>query len=294
MRRKNVCGTAYGVKRTAGSLQPELAYIVYVSSKKPQGRLASADRIPPKVTRLGMTLPTDVVELGSLRLHSLYNNLAKPRFIRDDITPGGTVTSFIRTGADYFALSCAHVIWGADRDPNTESAIQIYEAEKGEWIHLGASAGGVRDVGRGYAPDFGYLDAGLASISNPTLRKACAGSTTRRGIHPSSGDALDLSQVQDLPVFANSLVSDKRVEGIVTSLHFVHPSGVRFDLVIEREDRREITFPGDSGLLWIDHSGRAVAMHVMGEGDGPQTGSRVSLCTFMYRVLKRFDAEALC
>jgi len=292
MRRPHVCGTAYGVKRTSGNLTADPCYVIYVDQKVSSRALDKSHRVPKTVRRFGVTLPTDVVELGPLRFQSA-RSFDHPFFIRDNLTPGGTLTCFVRTPGDFHALSCAHVIWGRDKDPNSRDPIEIHDPVQQLWKPLGDSIAGFREIGMGYAPEFGYLDAGLASISASSLKKALAHRTRPRDVFPSPDGPLNLTQIQNQHVYADSLVSQRRIEAVVTGVYVVHPSGMRFDLVIETPDRSPITYPGDSGMLWMDAQDRAVAMHIMGEQGAINQPSRVSLATFMYRIVSRFRAIPL-
>lgn len=293
MHRDYVCGTAFGIKRKSGKLTGIPSYVVFVEKKGTEVNLDKSQFIPKTVTRNRKRLSTDVVEMGPLQFHSTFQ-LSDPHFIRDNLTPGGTLTCFVKIIDEFFALSCAHVIWGQDKDPMSLDPIEIYDKKTDLWKSLGNSITGLRDKGLGYAPDFGYIDAGLASITIERLQKSLHNrAKLQQVLSPPEGYA-EISEIQNLAVHAHSIVSGKLIEAVITGVYFFHSSGFRFDLTIETHDRSPITFPGDSGLLWLDEQERAVAMHVMGERAETNQGSRISFSTFIFRILKRFNALPLC
>ena len=102
MRRDYVCGTVFGIKRKSGKLTGIPSYVVYVEKKDTEANLEKSQFVPKTVIRNGERLSTDVVEMGPLQFHST-SQLSAPHFIRDNLTPGGTLTCFVKIIDEYLS-----------------------------------------------------------------------------------------------------------------------------------------------------------------------------------------------
>jgi hypothetical protein len=292
--RSNVCATSFGLKRTKGKLTKDFCYIVYVDKKFPPSKLSKKDMIPKTITRYGEKHKTDVVEIAPFRFQS-----GTTYGIRDDVNSGGTLTCFARSkktddidGDEFYALSCAHVVWGRDKIINNDP-IQIWDQER--WVSFGSSLTGLNHRGSGTAPDFGFIDAGLVSIEHPQMQQL-ARSSDQLSILPIDEFHNDALSLIGTLVTAESIVSKSNLHGIITDVYFSDPNNNLYvDLIIRNPESEPLTFVGDSGLLWKDFKGNAVAMHSMGEDFGPDIGqpSRLSASTFFYKIVERLDIVPL-
>lgn len=108
----NVVGVGLGHKTTAGMRTKEPCLVVFVTEKLPLDRIPSAYRIPKRVAGL----PTDVVEVGHVRIHN--DRLKKHRPAMGGISIGhhrisaGTLGSLVydHTTGRPFILSNNHVL----------------------------------------------------------------------------------------------------------------------------------------------------------------------------------------
>lgn len=287
----NVWATAYGVKRIDGELTQVPCYTVYVSKKIPSKKIDKNDLVPKSLKRNGKSLLTDVIELGPLRLHGIVDPSKKGRII----TGGklyGTLGCFAKGNGEILCLSCAHVTGGQDEDPNTPEQISLWDPSRKEWHPIGISTVGLYERGNGYPPDFGKLDAGLVRIQDVTVRRF-ANSLPPLQVFMPKANANVPALLQGTPLRAKGAMSGI-CEGVVTGVWMrdIRGSGISADLVITDQQGADLTRPGDSGMLWKDRNGTAVAIHILGEDRGPEP-SRVSLSAFVYRITNHFHIDLL-
>jgi len=132
LHKKNVVGCGISLKEIQGSLTSVPCVVLFVAKKQPLSTLAVTDVIPPK---LG-AIPTDVVEIGHLRLlESNRTAYARPAYPGMSIghykTTAGTFGAVVydrRTGAPLI-LSNNHVLANASdgQDGRCEIGDPIYQ-----------------------------------------------------------------------------------------------------------------------------------------------------------------------
>ncbi|WP_027717149.1 hypothetical protein [Desulfovirgula thermocuniculi] len=74
LRLPNVVGVGVGIKQVAGEATGKKALVVFVKKKVPPGELARAHRVPREIEGV----PTDVVEIGEVRLLGLRTERVRP------------------------------------------------------------------------------------------------------------------------------------------------------------------------------------------------------------------------
>lgn len=260
----NTIGTAIGFKRRSGVKTQTPAIIVYVREKVPIISLDAATRIPPTLVYDGKPITTDVYILGRLQ----YQFGSPPWFCRDRVDNQGTVTTLCRTATgEVFGLTCAHCIGGVDCDPSTPGNIELWDAVRMDYLPIGMSGAYANTTGLGLPGNFGFSDWGLFSVEDQELSNlARSASTLAMG-----------STEQGTPV--TTLTAHGLVRGVVEHSEIQLPN-LFADVSIHVEEGA--MFPGDSGALWCDSNGRAVAIHAIGLRR--PIGSPMSFAMFATRV----------
>lgn len=285
----HVWATAFGIKKTQDKFTGESCYKVFVNKKLQEKKLEKRERVPKIVQRGGRKFYTDVVEIGALKLH--WGASSTYGFALDADSKLGTLTGFGISNGDIYGISCAHVIWGSDRLIEPPDKIKMWHSQREEWIHIGAARSIIYERGKGYLPHFGFLDAGLFNIELNTLKKYAFSKTEQ--------PYYDFSNVENIPallqgkkIFGKGAISGE-TEGIISGVFMqdILGTGIKADLLIESFDGASLTQPGDSGMLWVDEEGKALGVHIMGENRGPNVPSRISLATFVHRIIDHFGIK---
>lgn len=266
--RPNVNATAFGIRRTDGVLADSVAYVVFVSKKKPRSRLRSEDLIPRFVTRGGRRFHTDVEEIDA----PIDQALALSDGVRQS-----TTSCFARGPHGVFAVSCAHGLLGPDRSAFIPNPVAVWVPSAKRWEAVGSSGLLLQSSGSGVPPhDFGFADVGLVNVDSPWLKT----------------DIDRRSPLVISPLLA--LGTAVRGEGVVSGHHHaivralwlsdVAGTGLRCDVIIEHPNKHPLTLPGDSGMLWLDSQGRALALHAKGIL-GPPGGASIASLSMLARRL---------
>lgn len=270
----HVIGTGLGVKRRAGAVIARTALIVYVDRKRPEQALARSARIPRYILHRGHRVPIDVVAIGPARLE-----FGRPPFFLSDGSTSGVVTAFARSGPDYFLLGSAHCLGGDDGNIFTPATISVWDESGGGNVSVAESLMGVRLPGLGVAGDFGYLDAGVATIVGPEMMALARRARPMR-LYPAATIGLALEAKGPNGPLSGTI---EAVEVVV--------QGMRTDIVIRIESSG--TYRGHSGMLWRTRKGLAVAMHGYGADYSAAGPSRTSLATALRRVAHYLDVDLL-
>lgn len=259
----NAIGSAVGYKRSNSKRTRTPAIIVYVREKFALETLESTSRVPTYIMHDGKRIATDVCEVGRLE----YQFGPPPWFCRDRIDNQGTVTTLCRSSTgEIFGLTCAHCIEGDDHDPSTPSKITLWDQFRRDYLSVGLSGPYVNTSGLGLPGNFGFTDWGLFSIEDQGLQSIGQKATP---IKMCSGNLNEVT----------ALTAHGVIKGIVEHTQAQLPN-VFADVAIRIEVGA--TFGGDSGALWRDNNGAAVAIHAIGE-DGP-CGSSMSFAMFAPRI----------
>jgi hypothetical protein len=176
---------------------------------------------------------------------------------------------------------------GADGSIATPSPVEMWWA--GEWRPLGVTAISLYYHGLGVGEDFGFFDAGMIAIRDGALCGWVAKLQPRPMVAvPSSPDAaLEWLGLEVAGIGARSNVPHRaRVAAVLVETVGGEP--LLADVVVQADDHAPLTEEGDSGMLWVDASGRAAAIHALGERTEPSGASRISVGIFAERVARRF------
>lgn len=270
----HVVGTGLGVKRRGGMRVARAALIVYVDRKRPDKDLARQARIPHYIVHRRRRIPIDVVPVRPVRLEFG----SAPYYLGDGRTKG-VVTAFARGGDDHFILGSAHCLKGADGNIFTPSPIGLWDDVAGRYLNVAESLKGFQLPGLGIAGDFGYLDAGVATLSDvEMLARARNASPMRFG--PAA--RIGLSLIAEGP--------NGRLAGTIEAVE-IEVEGMRVDIVVRIENGG--TYRGHSGMLWRTRAGLAMAMHGYGTDFSGEEASRISLSTAVRRIAQYLEVELL-
>lgn len=281
-RREDVLATGLGVKFTGGRPTKTACVVVFVKKKIAERRLRNTRRIPKTIRYRGSAMPTDVVEIGKLVPHTRTSLSWQGRAIRDRATQG-TVAAAARIGSSAYLVSCAHAIWGLNQGIPDDDPIDLWEPESRTWDSVGTAQAAVYQVGTGRYPDFGIIDAGLVAIDDSQLRNTVLAAESLPVFRPRS--IADVDALLHTHLVGRGAAMGERV-GIVQAVLVQGTDQWHYnaDIVLADPHGAGLTFPGDSGSMWFDQSGRAVAMHGYGDEQPPGYPSKVSIGTFAYRV----------
>ncbi len=190
-------------------------------------------------------------------------------------TQNGTLSCFARTSANiYCGVSCAHVLAGSDGLFNPKSnpdIVRIWDekmqtlVECGQTLAIHRSSPPVVDCGI-----FQYAASFVQQLA-PKLR-----------FLPLNTDIFHYPKNlvgKDLKAFSGP--RNLWLHGTV-----VQVSQPNWDFVIRSSDGLGF-MSGDSGMMWLDENGQAVAMHVA--GDTSHKPSLFSYSTVAYRILQHLD-----
>lgn len=272
--RADILGSMLGVKLTAGQPTGRLGLTYLVRQKLPLDQLAPRRRVPRRLTLKGRVVVTDVVEWPRM----VEQAAPLPTIISDG--PGqGSLTCFGRSTAEWFGISCAHCLVGADGNPVTPTNVAYWAAAAAQWFDAGRSRYLAYAPGAGLQGNFGYLDCGLIELRDPALQSRAQQGTavqTVSNLKALLGKTL-LGQSALRPQGSNSSQRTALVVG-------VEQSGLdeASDLVLQVDAPG--TFGGDSGMLWSLPDGKAAAVHARGERMPPVQGSRLTTAMAARRV----------
>jgi hypothetical protein len=271
----NVLGTGFGVKRCDGEIIDPHAFVVFVSRKVGAKRLLRSTRLPKSVVCGGRRVVTDVVQIENIRRE--FGDA--PYGIADDATRG-TLSAFARNeDGSLYGVSCAHCLAGADGNPHTTTAIDVWDSVKEEYVLAGQSVFAVAAPGYGLPGNFGFSDAGLFTLEHPQLTERAR-------------TAVPLS-ILDRPSRATTVVAHAYGADFTGELDALDViiGDFRADALIYTVGAG--TFPGNSGMMWRSKSGQAVAIHAYGANFGKTRGSRYSLAMSARRAAYQLQTQLL-
>lgn len=267
----NVIGTALGLKRTDGEIRDQSSLIVIVDKKCPRSSLSDSENIPVRVRSGDQFVPTDVIELPYLRLE-----YGPAPFATSDDRKKGTVGAFARDEGDYYALTCAHCIRGADGDPYTPSAVKFWSRTRRRYESVGLSTRAQAWPGSGRPGSFGFSDAALIRLEK---REALQWAARRQPL------SIWRSLRAGIQVQGETYGGTKT--GKILGLDVIVKRR-RADMMIAMA--KDGTKPGDSGMMWRTANGVAVGLHAMGNGRG-RNPSTISLAMAAYRLPKELGVS---
>jgi hypothetical protein len=135
---KNVVGIGITEKVSRGQSTGRMAVAFYVVKKLPKNQLSDSTMVPPTVPGplvAGADVPTDVIELGKIKLHTV------PFIQRTPIQPGnsvghfkasaGTLGAIVRRGEKRMILSNSHVLARSGKGKKGDAILYPGKADKG-------------------------------------------------------------------------------------------------------------------------------------------------------------------
>lgn len=269
-KRAGVLGTGLGLKTTGGVTTDEPVVVVIVRAKKADSRLADEDRVPRTLRIAGRTVQTDVIQIRSLKKQSGH-------YCWDGASQG-IVSAFARSGQTIFGVTCAHCMVGSDQDDLSAVPMAMYNSARRRYERIGESSYSILAAGSGIPSDFGFLDAGLFTLSPQQAKRVLpiprvlkrAELTMGMQVRGTTGHgdlvgSLDLTETEYGGVLVDALI---RIDG---------PG----------------TYGGDSGMMWTNDKGEAVGVHAMGSELRPNAGSRYSAAMFATRVGRYLGVDLL-
>jgi len=200
----------------------------------------------------------------------------------------GAVTAFASDPyGNLFGLTAAHVLAGGDNQVIPQDTVRIWD-NFNNWIHCGNAFAKTWLMGRLHPNDYGIIDAGLFSI-NFRIQQCFANSLKPLGYSPWLNENprrnLINRDVKGYSVSGQATLTPVlgKITGVQT-MYNLHGNPVGCDLVISIKLGN--TNEGDSGMLWLDTQGNALALHFAG---APGVNSITSLATFVNRVTDSFN-----
>jgi hypothetical protein len=282
----NVLASSIGLKKTDGNITDIRCLKVFVRDKN--NDLDQSKIIPVTITKGRFEIPTDDVELKKFRLES------DPLVIRSGDTTQGILTCFAKTNGTYYGISCDHVIAGEDGIINAKDILRFWH--ENNWHEIGIGHQGYTTKGNGELPDFGVMDSGLIKINSSWLiekLKSC-----KLLSYYNMKNEKSIFSLIGTRVTGNSFTGEV-LNGLVTGV-LQRPYDDRdshsfySDIVIESEDNSGLTLKGDSGLLWKDQNGKAIAMHIGGYNQNEETNrSSTAVGCFICRLVSHFNITLL-
>jgi hypothetical protein len=264
----NVIGSMIGVKIKAGKATKKLGLTIFVERKIPRDQLRPKERIPRSITINGISMHIDVLEMRPLIPHAPI--FQSPLCIASNLAQygSGTVSSFCRSRNGVFGITCAHVV-GAN---STGLPVNIYSNDSGQYIVIGKILLTYLEKGSG-------TDVALFTLDHVELNNQATSASVITTADPDPGN---VDEVQGNAYFSGNLTGT--VKGIE-----VQVLDVFADICIEVTTSGGIS-EGDSGMLWKNKTGQAVAIHAYGVS---KAGSQISASMLASRAAKLLDVDFL-
>ncbi len=187
----------------------------------------------------------------------------------------GTLGCFARTGNNLFCgLSCAHVLAGSDGlfDPQgAPDIVRVWDAQAQALVECGQTLA----IHRSSPP---VVDCGIFQYAAPFVQQL----VPQLKFLPLNTDIFHAPEnLIDQELRAFSGPRNLWLHGTVVQVF--QPN---WDFIIRSTDGLGF-MNGDSGMMWLDENGHAVAMHVA--GDTAHQPSLFSYSTVAYRLLQQLD-----
>lgn len=259
----NVVGVGIGVRYEAGQFTDVQCVTVQVRGAKwPRNRKGALPEqlpveFPDKRTRLGVSVPVDVVEAPRPRIQAAAG--AKCVANLRGLTNPGVVCCLVRIGSNPqpFALSCHHVVYFTKHRP-LPTAAELPE------FSMDVAA---QRVG----PPVGYFDLSRCDAAIVPFENAKPGDELIQG-RRLTGWADDNS---DIPKVCTILTPNgPPVQARYTSLvaqtiegYCGNNTAYTFPEVLRCQFTQGMTYAGDSGSPVIDGLGRLIGMHIAGDAN---------------------------
>ena len=201
----------------------------------------------------------------------------------------GALTSYaVDIDGVLYGLSVAHVLLGENNDADPYDIIKIKNTETKRWINAGVLIKAIYSNGLDKISDFGTIDAGIFELNNSFKKKIL---NKLKPLLFSNYLKANPNDMAGKILYSYSPMQKKKIRGEIKNVCYrtsdQYPR--KFDLKIESLDARSLTIKGDSGIIWKDRKGKAVAMHIRGN----TSENRFSYSTFIDRITKTLNINLL-
>lgn len=273
--KKNFMGTMLGVRIKKGIIYPEKVLTVFVCQKTDSHVLSKNHRIPKQLKIGSEIIRIDILPIQSL---ILQNDLfpSTGALTANDGVEFSTLTAFAKSPYDFFGMTCAHALGGFDKDPYTQSPVSIWSPLMNKYISVGNSALVLAGGGTGIPGSYGFADIALFTLIEENIRTRAQ-----------KGNILSTNLVNiGETVFGSATSGVKTGEVIGIEMSF---GSQLIDILVKVKGNG--TFRGDSGMLWKNSNGEAVAIHAKGSMESPGIGSSLSACMSAVRAEHGFNIK---
>jgi hypothetical protein len=289
---RNVVGLCYSPKVRHGRVE-DLSLQVLVRAKRPKGRVPAHERIPDAISlgALGRRgrIPTDVREVGAMRLETLVSDMRPvlPGYnIGHRFGGSGTLGCAVRaleTG-ERLGLSCGHVIARNGRAAPDDRVLvpSLEEAEAQDMLETAFFGSLVSFSPLSFEFDKAFTNVDAATV-RPDTPEALDNQIALLGVRPSGvrADAPMGLPVRKVGFASETTYGTLLARHAILGLPYMDERGrTRTAWFTDLLGVTSFTRPGDSGALVMDLQGEAVGLH-MGSGEG------ISVCAPIQRVLDR-------
>jgi hypothetical protein len=269
----NVSGSMIGLRVKGNEVTDEVCLTVIVSEKKELSELPRKHRIPGFIRHARRSIPIDVLQVR--RMHPQDGIFPSPGPLGVRIGRElGTVSAYCQSSHGFAAMTCAHVVGGSGAPMSVP--VEGWSETQANWFLIGRTADSISSPGSSTSGDFGFTDVGLILLQHPELLERAQAANTMRALPGSLGQAV----VGD---GAAQKVREGQILGVETVVF-----NFASDVVVRVANPG--TVPGDSGMLWKDMEGNAVAIHAIGEQLAPGVGSPITASMWAGRAVVKLQA----
>ena len=201
----------------------------------------------------------------------------------------GSLTSFaVDIDRVLYGLSAAHILLGENNYIDPYDIIEREDIETKKWMEAGVLVKSIYSNGSKKISDFGTIDAGIFELNNLFKKKI---SDKLKPLLFSKYLEVNPNNMIGETLYAYSIMQNKKIKGKIKNIFYItaEPYPRKFDLEIESLDSKKLTIDGDSGIIWKDKKGKAVAMHIHGD----TSKNRFSYSTFIDRITKNLNINLL-
>jgi hypothetical protein len=267
----NIVGLGIAEKTATGQSTGDLALTFYVKKKYPNSQLPSAQRIPPALQLgAGDPLPTDVREVGKLRLESLTADV-RPIVCGYSISGAakdttGTLGCLVRkrgNDTEEYILSNSHVLANSGLARRGDAVYQPGLGEKSTDRQKVAQLATWRpfNFGRGYTAQ---VDAAIAGpIDRKLFDPAIYAIGRPKGVRAVKR-GMKVQKSGRTTGHTHGVVED--INHVLSMQYPRPPKGTRYGTVGFKNTVActRFTDGGDSGSLVLDEDGYAIGLHFCG------------------------------
>ena len=269
----NVTGSMIGLRVKGKQVTDEVCLTIIVGEKKELSELPRKHRVPQFVRHARRSIPIDVLQIRQMYPQDGVFPSPGPLGVRIG-RELGTVSAYCQSPQGFGAMTCAHVVGGAGTP--TSVGVEGWSESQANWFPIGRTADAISGPGSRTPGDFGFTDVGLIVLQHAELLERAHSADPVRTV----------PGVLGAPVIGDGAAQKIR-QGQILGIEQVLFNVVS-DVVVRVGTPG--TFPGDSGMLWKDTQGNAVAIHSIGEQLPPGVGSPITAGMWAGRAVVKLQA----